>query len=123
MISCRRACVVCAILGFSALTTVPVRSQTPPPPAAQEKPKPAPAQPPKPPNPFENVPVAPAPGQPNAPTQSPPPQQPKQPEQPKMEAPKPAPQVVKPQAGDVVEAIEFRGSRRVPQDTLRALIS
>ena len=40
-----------------------------------------------------------------------------------MEAPKPAPQVVKPQTGDVVEAIEFRGSRRVPQDTLRALIS
>ena len=31
--------------------------------------------------------------------------------------------MVKPQAGDVVEAIEFRGSRRVPQDTLRALIS
>ena len=40
-----------------------------------------------------------------------------------MEAPKPAPEVVKPQTGDVVEAIEFRGSRRVPQDTLRALIS
>ena len=39
-----------------------------------------------------------------------------------MEAPKPAPEAVKPQAGDVVEAIEFRGARRVPQDTLRALI-
>ena len=40
-----------------------------------------------------------------------------------MEAPKPALEVAKPQTGDVVEAIEFRGSRRVPQDTLRALIS
>ena len=74
------------------------------------------AQPPKPPpqqkknNPFETVPQS--------------TEQPKPPvQQPKLEAPKPAaePKGEKP-AEDVIELIEFRGARRVPQDTLRALI-
>ncbi|MCC7173703.1 MAG: outer membrane protein assembly factor BamA [Bryobacterales bacterium] len=34
----------------------------------------------------------------------------------------PRPEAAKPAAEDVIEAIEFRGARRVPQDTLRAMI-
>ena len=74
-----------------------------------------PEQEPKKANPFETVPQT----APPAPAPAPAPQQPGKPqmEAPKTpEAPAPAP------AGNVIEAIEFRGSRRVPQDTLRALI-
>jgi outer membrane protein insertion porin family len=43
-----------------------------------------------------------------------------------LEAPKPPAQEVRPApvqpSGEIIEAIEFRGARRVPQDTLRALI-
>jgi outer membrane protein insertion porin family len=64
-------------------------------------------------NPFENVPQA-APAQPAQP-----------PAAPQFEAPK-APSVEPgqqpPLGSDVVEGIEFRGARRVPQDTLRAMI-
>jgi outer membrane protein insertion porin family len=122
---------VCAILGFSALSVLPVRSQTPPPPPAQQQqqqakpaqaPPPAPAPPPKQQNPFENVPQAPNQQQPKPPTPfENVPQAPTQPEQPKLETPKPG-QPAQPQAGEVIEAIEFRGARRVPQDTLRAMI-
>jgi outer membrane protein insertion porin family len=90
-------------------------AQNPPPqqPPAPAKPKPA--------NPFESVPST-------VPTEAPKPEQ--QPPAPK--APFEAPSEAKPEAPpakaegepveDVIEAIEFRGSRRVPQDTLRALI-
>src|SRR5689334_21267089 len=135
MTLCRRTCIVCAILGFSALRITPAWPQPPSPPAQQEQAKPAPAPPPKPQqNPFENVAPAQPPAQPPATQppkppgpfetvpQTPKPEAPK-PEQPKLEQPKPTPQLVQPQTGDVVEAIELRGSRRVPQDTLRALIS
>ena len=84
------------------------------PPASQQPPpsgQPPPAQQPKPPNPFETVPVAPAEPQPQAP---------------KPTAPPPPSTVRQTRPGqppeDVIEAIEFRGARRVPQDTLRALI-
>ncbi|MGA2270819.1 MAG: outer membrane protein assembly factor BamA [Bryobacteraceae bacterium] len=91
--------------------------QTPP---SQPKPaQPPPGAPPQPQkNPFENVPV----GQEGAPQQpaQPPTQQPR-PGQPQLEAPKPV-EAVKPPSGEVIEAIEFRGARRVPQDTLKALI-
>jgi len=63
-------------------------------PQAAEQPKPTP--PPKPASPFEKPPEQPA-------------AQPPKPEQPQ-------------QIEDIIEAIEFRGARRVPQDTLRALI-
>ena len=64
-------------------------------------------------NPFETVPIAPS--QP-PPTEEKPAQQPAP-----FEAPKAAP--AQPAAKqDIVEAIEFRGARRVPQDTLRAMI-
>jgi outer membrane protein insertion porin family len=71
-----------------------------------------PQQPPKPPNPFETVPTAPT----------------EEPAKPPAQMPNPAvqtPKGVSPTAAppeNVIEAIEFRGSRRVPQDTLRALI-
>src|SRR5208283_1363088 len=44
-----------------------------------------------------------------------------QPGQPRLEAPKPV-AAAKAPAGEPIEAIEFRGARRVPQDTLKALI-
>jgi outer membrane protein insertion porin family len=62
-----------------------------------------PAPPKKPQNPFENVPEQTKPGQPP------------------LETPKPA-EANKPPQGPVIEDIEFRGERRIPQDTLRALI-
>lgn len=69
-------------------------------------------------SPFETVPPTAEPQQP----------QPPKPQQPKLETPKPAAEAPKPAqqpAGpieDILEAIEFRGARRVPQDTLRAMI-
>ena len=87
--------------------------------------------PPKRPSPFEEVPQLPAaPTRPPAPppetTPAPEPGQtkpPAAPAQPELEAPKtpPAPQLP-PAAGQYVEAVEFRGNRRVPQDMLKAMI-
>ena len=80
------------------------------------------------PNPFENVPAAEQPKpeppkpQPQAPAAKPGQAKPGQ-AKPVMEAPKPAaaePPKTGP-ADDAIEAIEFRGARRVPQDTLRAM--
>lgn len=68
-------------------------------------------------NPFETVPLS----QETAPAKPQPGQA-----KPQLEAPKPAVEGAPPAAAgpveDIVEAIEFRGARRVPQDTLRALI-
>ena len=82
-----------------------------------EAPKPAPA---KPSSPFENVPQTAEPPKP-APTKPAPFEQVPQ----TKEEAKPAEEAkaLSPdQVPDIVEAVEFRGSRRVPQDTLRALI-
>jgi outer membrane protein insertion porin family len=71
-------------------------------------------------SPFETVPRAPAEVKPEA---QPPKPAPTPAEKPAFEAPKPAVEAPKPtEIENVIEAIEFRGSRRVPQDTLRALI-
>jgi outer membrane protein insertion porin family len=80
------------------------------------------AQPPKPPSPFENVPQgAPPPQQPAPPAA--PPNAPAPGAAPNVQAPKPAAEPEPaPVFEDVIEAIEFRGVRRVPQDTLRAMI-
>ncbi len=119
MICYRRACLLSAFLFLYAAGSVSSgQTQTPPaqqPAPAQQQPAPAqqqtpPAQQKKPQNPFETVPEAAPQQQESKPT----PQQP-------FETPK-TPEVPKAQAGKVIEAIEFRGSRRVPQDTLRALI-
>ena len=64
-------------------------------------------------NPFETVPQAPE--QPPQPGQAPA-------KQPQFEVPKPAPETPAAAGQDIIEAIEFRGARRVPQDTLRAMI-
>ncbi len=103
---------ICLLCYSVALPTAVVRAQQPPAPQ-QSKP-----QEPKPPNPFEAVPEA---------AEPPKAEQPKpqvapavKPEAPKVEAAKPAVPGAPPD--DVIEAIEFRGSRRVPQDTLKALI-
>src|SRR5206468_8499870 len=44
------------------------------------------------------------------------------PGKPQLEAPKPTAPEAPAAAGNVIEAIEFRGARRVPQDTLRSTI-
>lgn len=117
------------VLAGACLCALPVRhvwAQQPPPqpPASPQQPGSTqqPAQPPRPTNPFENVPPAAPQAQPNPPA----PQTPQQPRAPQLEAPKPPAQEVRPSpvqpSGEIIEAIEFRGARRVPQDTLRALI-
>ena len=83
-------------------------------PAQQPKPQQQPA-PPKPPNPFENVPTAPAPAQ-----QAPKPQQVPPAAQPPSATPRQTQPGQPPE--NIIEAIEFRGARRVRQDTLQALI-
>jgi len=93
--------------------TAPAGTQAP----ATAPAKPQPAQPPPAKNnPFEAVPQGAEPAKPAA--------QPPAPagQAPGLQAPKPAAEP-EPQAfEDVIETIEFRGVRRVPQDTLRALI-
>ena len=71
----------------------------------QSPPQPPPPAPPKN-SPFETVPQS------------------QQPPAPAVQAPKPAGQAAEsaPAFEDVIEAVEFRGVRRVPQDTLRAMI-
>jgi len=99
---------------LAAVSAAAQESQPPkaPPPAPA---KPAPA---KPPSPFEAVPTA------EEQPAKPEPQQPKPaPGKPAFEAPPAAAEPAPPTAVEnVIEAIEFRGTRRVPQDTLRALI-
>jgi len=104
--SCRRLRLICALLWLAALAgTLP---------AAQQPQEAPPAQPPKPakpaPSPFEAVPTAPE-EQPPEPAKPAPFEKP-----PVAEEAKPAPRA------NIIEAVEFRGARRVPQDTLRSMI-
>jgi len=82
----------------------PPRQQPPPttPPAQP------PTRPPTPTNPFESV----TPAQQNQQQQT----------APKLEAPAAVPVLPQSLTGQVIAGVEFRGARRVPQDTLRALI-
>jgi len=91
----------------SPQTTTPANQAKP---AEQAKPP----EEPKKANPFENVQEAVPPAEAPKPAQ--------QPGTPQLEAPKAAAPVAPPTPGNVIEAIEFRGARRIPQDTLRALI-
>ncbi|HEY7337031.1 MAG TPA: outer membrane protein assembly factor BamA [Bryobacteraceae bacterium] len=93
-----RARIACLLLLLPA--GLAEAQQNPQPPA----PQPPPAQQPKPQNPFEAVPQA--------------------PEEPKPAPPNAQVQTISPERPpeDIIEAIDFRGSRRVPQDTLRAMI-
>lgn len=128
MMSYRRASLSAPFLRLSAvslalsLSSLLAQQAGQQPPASTPPAQTPPAKP-KPANPFENVPSS-------TPTEAPKPPATQQPAAPKLEAPaqaKPdAPAAAAPAADtpveDVIEAIEFRGSRRVPQDTLRALI-
>ena len=108
------AAIIC-VHGLIAIS--PARSQTPPPPVPGSAPGSPQQQPPKPPpakqNPFESVPIGPEQAKPVVPA---------------VPAPRTAPSATSPAPvaavtdPNVVGTIEFRGSRRVPQDTLRALI-
>jgi len=117
-----RALIVCFwLLSPAALLEAQQNTQQP-------APQPPPPQQTKPQSPFEPVPQAPQEANPPVPQQPKPPNPfetvPQTPEQPKAEPPKPEVQTVSPERPpeDVIEAIDFRGSRRVPQDTLRAMI-
>ncbi|MBI4904722.1 MAG: outer membrane protein assembly factor BamA [Acidobacteria bacterium] len=107
----RSVCKLTILCGILAIQLPLIAQQQPPAQPQPPAPKPAPQQ--KKTSPFENVPS----------TQTPAAQPPKPaPAKPQLESPKPA-ETPKPAAvEDVIEAIEFRGSRRVPQDTLRAMI-
>ncbi|MGA3075828.1 MAG: outer membrane protein assembly factor BamA [Bryobacteraceae bacterium] len=114
MICYRRACLSIAVLCLCAAIAPIAWAQNPP-----QQPPPAPAPPPaqekKPQNPFEAVPEAAQPQQAKPARAAP--------QQPALEAPKPAEQPKVQPGGQVIEAIVFTGARRVPQDTLRALIA
>jgi len=128
----RRLRLATVSLVLCAPLIVPLRAQQPPQQPAAPQPgapprqgqQPAPAQqgqqPPRPPSPFENVPEA-APQQPAQPPQPGRPPQPP-PGQPQLEAPPQATVPIQP-SGQIISSITFRGARRVPQDTLRALIT
>src|SRR6202163_4243324 len=95
------------LVAFS-LCSVPLLSQQ----NAQQPAQPQPPPQQKKNNPFEAIPQS---------TTEPPPQT----QPPKLEPPKPAAEPAKPgetPAEDVIDSINFRGNRRVPADTLRALI-
>jgi len=122
-----RTFLVC-FLAVGVIVTLKAQ-QTPPANPAPQNPPQAPAgQPATPPaNPFGNLPQAPQPEAPKPqvpnPFQNVP--QPPPPEAPKPAAPGAAQQPGAPTARppqDIVEDIIFRGTKRVPQDTLRALI-
>ena len=111
---------------LSGLISIGPSLQAQNPPAQPQTPPAAPAQTN---NPFEAVPQsapAPQPGAPAPATRQPGAQPPAVPTPPQFETPKevsPGEQPAGPPvAANVVEAITFRGTRRVPQDTLRAMI-
>jgi outer membrane protein insertion porin family len=91
---------------YGLATVISLQAQAP---AGQQQPAPN--------NPFETIPQA----QPTTTTPPAAPQAP--PAQPQFEAPKAADENKGPAvAANAVESIQFRGARRVPQDTLRAMI-
>ncbi len=93
-------------------------------PPAQPQQQTPPATPPKA-SPFETIPTAPQttppPAAPTAAPAAPPAAQPGQ-QRPQLETPKEAPAPALNPNGQVIESFEFRGAKRVPQDTLKALI-
>ncbi len=103
----RRALLAVVPACLCAFSLPPLSAQTTPaPPPAAPQQRPATTPPAK--NPFETVPESQQPSQPVPP--------PRAPGQPTVSVPRATP------GGQVIEAIEFRGARRVPQDTLRAMI-
>jgi outer membrane protein insertion porin family len=118
-LGCLRAPILCsAFILFVGVQQSAAQNQQA---GGQKQQRPAP---PKPPNPFETVPQG-APETPKPETPKPAPQPSQQPTQPVLRPP-PAETPRATQPGqpptNVIEAIEFRGARRVRQDTLQALI-
>jgi outer membrane protein insertion porin family len=115
----RLAIIGVCLSGPAALSGLAQAPQQPPPakPAQQAPAQPAPT-PQRPVSPFETVPQTQNPAAPPQTQQATPQQQ-----QPPLQTPRPAeePKAAAP-GTEVVEAVEFRGARRVPQDTLKALI-
>jgi outer membrane protein insertion porin family len=130
---CRRIRLVILSVGISAAGILPLAAQTPPPqtPPAQPQQQTPPAQnppaqpqskqqqppPARPANPFETVPQT---------QQQQPPTQPTTPpagQQTPLQTPPTAPNPAARPGGPVIESIDFTGARRVPQDTLKAIIS
>ncbi len=125
-----------ALLLMGGVPSITAQSQQPSPSAPAQTPQ---TQPPRPNNPFENVPQAPAgpaqnqPAQqparpanpfetvPQAPQAQPAPAPAQQPAQPRLESPV-IPPLPANLTGQRVDSVEIRGTRRVPQDTLKALI-
>ena len=128
-----RLLAVCLLIGAFGSLKISAQPQQPAPqnqpPASQQPPAGQPQQPPQPPpakpqpeqkknNPFEAIPESQEP-------------QPPKPQPPKLETPKPEtpkPEEAKPGAPttpteDVIESVVIRGARRIPQDTLKALIT
>jgi outer membrane protein insertion porin family len=90
---------------YGLATVISLQAQAP---AGQQQPAPN--------NPFETIPQA-------QPTTTTPPAAQQAPAQPQFEAPKAADENKGPAvAANAIESIQFRGARRVPQDTLRAMI-
>ena len=123
-LKCLTTVAVCALCLFTTVGFFTMAAQQAPaqqPPATQTQQPPAPKKA----NPFESVPTGKAPDAP--PPAAVPPGQVKpgqvQPGQVQLETPKAAADPATPAAGteNVIDSIEFRGSRRVPQETLRAL--
>jgi outer membrane protein insertion porin family len=110
MILRRRHCLAIPLVCLCCSIPNAAVAQQPAPPA-QDKGN-TPATPPKQTNPFEVVPLA-EPAKPAQPGQTP---------KPALEAPKPVEEAKPVELENAVEEIQFRGARRVPQDTLRALI-
>jgi outer membrane protein insertion porin family len=111
----RRGCLWVLFVCACCVTASGQTQQTPSPQQPEEQQKQ---------NPFESVPRTaeePTPAPPQTPAPNPA-AQPGAAQQPQLEAPAPAPAQGVAPAREIVEAIEFRGSRRVPQDTLRATI-
>jgi outer membrane protein insertion porin family len=116
-----RLAVVPACLCASCVFPVAAQQQPPeqPPQTAapqQQQQQPPQTQPPRPANPFETVPRQ------EQQQQQPPATPPATVQRPQMELPKQQETPAAPAGTQVIEAIEFRGARRVPQDTLKALI-
>ncbi|MGA1994830.1 MAG: outer membrane protein assembly factor BamA, partial [Bryobacteraceae bacterium] len=99
--------------------TPPSQGQPPPSQPSQSQPaQQAPPKPQQPANPFETIPQEHQP--PAQPAQPQPAQQPQPPTQ--LETPKPAPTAPQPVSGEAIKEIDFRGARRIPTDTLKAMI-
>jgi len=103
-----RVSLLALVSTVASLSGAPQSPSPQPPPAQTQQPQQPAPQPPRPPNPFETVPTGPAQPQVKPGTTAPQPAGPGlQPAQPRE---------------DAVEAIQFRGARRVRQDTLQSLI-